>query len=82
MNDVKEIDFKHYIDESMDESINCSKFASKRSAKKYKTRIESMGYTCPMDQATFEAMKTKYTKFAKWILNDEGIEDVSYFNEF
>jgi len=79
---VKEIDFRHYIDESMDESINCSKLATKRSANKYKSRIEAMGYACPMDQATFEAMKTKYAKFAKWILNDEGIEDVSYFNEF
>ncbi len=79
---VKRIDFSHYIDESMDESINCSKFARKNSAKKFISRVEEMGYSCPMDQSVLDDMKLKYGELSKWIINDEGVEDVSYFNEF
>ena len=79
---VKKIDFRHYIDESMDESINCSKFARKKSAKKFLKRVEALGYSCPMDPDKLEMMKEKYGEFSKWIINDEGVEDVSYFNEF
>ena len=79
---VKEIDFRHYIDESMDESINCSKFATKKTMRKFMSRVEALGYTCPMSADTLEEMRQKYGQFSHWIINEEGPDDVSYFGEF
>ncbi len=79
---VKDIDFRTYMDESMDESINCPKFASKKTMKKYLSRVEGMGYTCPMSQQTLTDMMTKYGDFSHWILNEEGPGKINYFGEF
>ncbi len=88
------IDFKNYIDASMDESINCSKFASKKGLKKFKASIKSVdaNYTCPMSDKALNSMYSKYDvvtpkdkkgrKISHWILNKEGNGKVSYFNEF
>lgn len=78
------VDLRNYIDASMDESINCSKFASKAGTKKFKAAISKLGLGCPVDPAKFSEMKEKYKAFniQHFILNDDGIEDVSYFNEF
>ncbi len=87
----KEIDFSDYIDESMDESINCSKFASRSGLKKYKAAIKSIdsSYKCPMSNDKVRAMELKYkTRLNKqrsisdWIINTNGIGKVKYFREF
>ena len=94
----KEIDFRSYIDKSMDESINCSKFARKTAVKKFKSRIKELAkddevlLSCPISVSDFEDMQAKYNilipgdryerTLGHYILNDDGIEDVSYFNEF
>lgn len=92
VNKENPIDFKNYVDHSMDESINCSKLATKSAAKKYKKAIDDRGFKCPMSNESLEKIKAKYDVVIKtdrkkrsishWIINDEGIEDVSYFNEF
>ena len=79
---VKEIDFKHYVDESMDESINCSKFATKRTMRKFVSRVEALGYSCPMSVDKLEEMRQKYGKISHWIINEDGPDDVSYYSEF
>ena len=93
VNKNKSIDFKKYIDSSMDESINCSKLATKSGAKRYKNSIEKRGYSCPMSKESLQNIVKKYDiviesdrkkrPISHWILNKKGkIEDVSYFNEF
>lgn len=88
------IDFRNYVDASMDESINCSKFATKKGLKKFKAGIKAVNqnYTCPMSQDVLNNMYAKYDvvspkdkkerKISHWILNKEGNGKVSYFNEF
>jgi hypothetical protein len=93
VNEEIAIDFKNYVDSSMDESINCSKFATKSGAKRYKRSVEKRGYSCPMSKDSLNEMIRKYDvvidsdrkkrPISHWILNKSGkIEDVSYFNEF
>lgn len=84
VNSEKPIDFKNYVDASMDESINCSKFASKSGERKFKAAITEMGMSCPMDQSKLNAIREKYKalNIQHFIINDEGTDTVSYFNEF
>lgn len=89
---VKDIDFTHYFDASHDEAINCSKFPTKKTAKKYAKVVQQLGSEkthyvgiagCPIDPNSLEAMKQKYGKFAKYILNlSDSDRELSYFNEF
>lgn len=82
------IDMRSYIDVTMDESINCSKMATKRGARKLKAAIKELQLngieTCLDSMTQLEAMVPKYSNknIYKYILNFDGIEDVSYFNEF
>lgn len=88
---VKEVDFTHYIDDSMDEAINCSKFPTKKTAEKYRENVarvikaenlssETLG--CPLDQNKFTDIKSKYHTMKKWIINQSDDRTVSYFNEY
>ncbi len=79
---VKEIDFRSYMDESMDEGINCAKFPSHKTAMKYKRQVEKLGMTCPMDLSSSEKMIQKYGPFSKWIINSKGFEEIDYNGEF
>jgi hypothetical protein len=85
------IDFSHYIDDSMDESLNCSKFANRNGVKKFTRAMKKLNseYTCPMSKEKLEAMKDKYdiqiskkTSISDWIINMNGNEELSLFNEF
>lgn len=85
---VKQIDFSMYLDDSMDESINCSKFPTQKTARKFLRAVKESGdkagedYTCPMSQTRLSKMNTKYGKYAKWIINTSKKSKLSYFNEF
>lgn len=90
-NEKNPIDFRNYIDSSMDESINCSKFAARSGVKKFKKAVAKRGFTdsnnqaaCPVEPHKLEEMKGKYKahNIGHFILNDDGLETVSYFNEF
>lgn len=78
----KDLDFRNYIDDSMDESINCSKFPSGRTAEKFKERLRLMGTSCPVDQQRLDDIILKYKYMAKWIINPDGTGEVKYFREF
>jgi hypothetical protein len=88
---VKEIDFTHYFDSSMDEAINCSKFPTKKTAKKYADNVAKVmkGNTlydsenCPIDHQKLNQMEEKYGEFSKWIINsDKSDRTISYFGEY
>jgi hypothetical protein len=79
---TEKIDFRKYFDDSMDESINCSKFPSQNTADKVKKAVAELGLKCPVDQSRYDGLKNKYKELSNWILNDEGLAKVKYFNEF
>jgi hypothetical protein len=79
---AKEIDFRNYIDSSLNESINCSKYPSGNTLKKLKNRLKIMGVTCPMNQQKLDDVHVKYRQMAKWIINMDGPGEVKYFREF
>ncbi|MBH47743.1 MAG: hypothetical protein CME71_06195 [Halobacteriovorax sp.] len=61
------IDFRNYMDDSMDEAINCSKFATKKGAKQFRQSIARLSksdkrYTdmCLGSNTTLEKVATKY----------------------
>lgn len=79
------IDFSDYVDASFDESINCSKFATKSGAKKFQKAINERGFSgCPVDSSKLNEMMIKYRphNIGHFIINDEGSGTVSYTNEF
>lgn len=57
------IDFSHYIDASMDESVNCSQFPFKKTANKFINAVRNSGYKgviCSQTSAEMVALKEKY----------------------
>lgn len=56
------LDFRNYIDASMDEGINCSEYSSKNITTKIdQLFIDSEGQlSCPMEAVKLEEMKSKY----------------------
>lgn len=79
---AKEIDFRNYLDDSMNESINCSKYPSGNTLKKLNHRLKVLGVTCPMDQQRLDDVIVKYGRMSKWIINPDGPGEVKYFREF
>lgn len=85
------LDFRNYIDSSMDESINCSKFATRNGEKKFRRALIRLNFvsvegqpTCPVEPEKLKDLEGKYSPLgiAHFIINDEGLGQVSYFNEF
>jgi hypothetical protein len=72
---ARSIDFTEYIDPSMDESINCSKFANRGGLKKFKATMKSFNenYTCPMDVSLLQTMIRKYDVVIKDDKNESSI---------
>lgn len=89
---VKDIDFSVYFDHSSDESINCSKFATRKGLKKYQDYLTNLETTCPRRPEILEDLLKKYDvatpgdkkarPLSHWILNLEGNGKVNYVNEF
>lgn len=92
---VREIDLTDYFDESFDESINCSKFATSRGFEKYTHSVEEISEKreearhCLAKSENNSWLTQKYNvplengePIAHWIINEDGHEQVSYFNEF
>lgn len=89
------IDFRNYIDASMDESINCRKLASGDGLKRSRQAMVERGFgadSCPADRNLLNLMYSKYditikadTKqrpISHWIINQNGLGTVNYFKEF
>lgn len=89
------VDFRHYIDPSMDESINCRKFASRGGYEKSIRAMRSRGLSpaaCPLKRELTREMYRKYNltlendaqkrPISHWIINLDGHGVVDYRNEF
>ena len=67
-NPQKKIDLRDYIDDSMDEAINCSAFANKKGVQVFKRSLKELGFIndeqrdnpCPLEPEKFQALKEKY----------------------
>ncbi|MBI4655332.1 MAG: hypothetical protein HY746_01160 [Elusimicrobia bacterium] len=98
-NPERPLDFRNYIDPAMQESVNCSKFATHSGARKFKEHLATLqeqnpdrAFTCPVSVELLEQTARKYEvvmpddrrgrRIDHWIINREGNEKVSYFNEF
>ncbi len=75
-NDERPIDFRTYVDPTMQESMNCSKFATEGSLRKFQAalaerqlRDKSRSFACPLDPALLGRAAKKY---------EVTIEDDSY----
>ncbi|MCK5073509.1 MAG: hypothetical protein KAQ98_08800 [Bacteriovoracaceae bacterium] len=83
----KSIDWRNYFDNSMDESINCSKFRNKRQLRKVKNRLDILGQefgrelNCPLDQNLFDQMMDKYGEYVFWLLNPDGLAVIDQEND-
>jgi hypothetical protein len=91
VNKENPIDFRNYVDASMDESINCSKIAGTKGLRKLKAAIKRRGFVttddqaaCPIDPSALKEMKHKYRSrnIDHFIINEEGLGKVSYLREF
>ncbi len=79
---AKDLDLKNYIDDSFNETINCSKFPTEKTLNKFKNRLALMGVSCPVDQKRLDNVYLKYRHMAKWIINLDGPGELKYFSEF
>ena len=66
-----EIDINHFIDQTWDESINCSTFATKSAVQSIKDRMQELEIECR--NAEVEKYKTKYGVYSDFLLNLNGI---------
>lgn len=85
INPESPIDFSHYVDESMNESINCSKFARQKAAHKIAYNIKELqkithAKYCQENIEILETLKAKYKimNINKYILNFDGIRKFSF----
>lgn len=79
---IKELDFRNYMDASMDESINCSKFPTEKTLSRFKHQLQKRALTCPVDQDALAKMQLKYGAFSRWIINPKGNMKLDYTGEF
>ncbi len=69
---IKEVDLGLYVDDSMDETINCSAYPTKRTTQKVEKKLAQMGMACPADPALFKKLEKKYGPYASMVLNGNG----------
>jgi hypothetical protein len=75
---VKKMDWSRYLDHSMDEAINCSRFKTWSMVKKIKKRLkehytpEKRVVSCPIDKNKLEKVIKKYGRFSPYFINREG----------
>lgn len=81
----KEVDWGHYVDESFDEAINCSRFRKGVMVKSVRERVREVSYkegelnTCPLAPKKLKDMLKKYSRFSPYILNEKGHEEIPKF---
>lgn len=79
---VKEIDFRDYMDSAMDESINCSKFPTQHTADRFTREVHKLGMACPIDPHKLDELVAKYGALSKWVINKDGTGVIKYFGEY
>ncbi|MEA3307639.1 MAG: hypothetical protein U9Q34_07625, partial [Elusimicrobiota bacterium] len=95
-NPEKPIDLSAYIDKSVQENYNCSKFATKSGLSKFNTQLRVFAFesenpsefTCPVSRHDLDEAAAKYeipvggSTIDHWIINRDGSQVVSYTSEF
>ncbi len=72
---VEEIDFRNYVDQTFNESKNCSLLASEKAIKKIKDNVSvEFGNFCRFSIEEKEYIQNKYSKFEKYLINKSGLE--------
>lgn len=75
---IKDLDFRPFIDDSMDEGLNCSKFLSSKQARRVIGRIkdlerDGLSYACPIKPENSTILTEKYGyKLTPFLFNFEG----------
>lgn len=77
---AKSITLATYVDDAMDESINCSRFRTPKMVIDVKNRLkdyqardqQNRSYSCPMFPEKLEAMTKKYSPWLEWMINTDG----------
>ncbi|MFA6237828.1 MAG: hypothetical protein WC635_10910 [Bacteriovorax sp.] len=78
----KDIDFTNYIDNAFDEGINCSKFTNPKALAKFTSRINGMGFSCPIRPEAIAPLLNKYGPLSKWLINQAGNGVLKLTGEF
>lgn len=66
--------FADFIDDAMDEAINCNEYSSRKVATKVKRRIDELGMKCPMEEDKCAQIGLKYQKFGKYLLYGKCVD--------
>lgn len=75
---VKNIDFRFYFDDGVDEAINCVRLATKKAAAKVRRRVSSLypdlkrEYVCPLEPSKLQPLMKKYGELAPRLINQSG----------
>ena len=71
---VKTMDLSDFIDDTLDEAVNCNKFRDTDTKNKVERHIHELNptYQCPIHSAVFKNLQRKYGPYAPWILNSDG----------
>jgi hypothetical protein len=77
-----DIDLRNYVDDSMDEGVNCSKFSRKIGLKKFQERTKGSNRCGADSKTSLEGFEAKYKNFSSWIINENGNETVNYNGEY
>ena len=79
------ITFEHYLDDGVDETLNCIQTATEngargilRSIRELQEKDPQNQYACPMGVERIEGLKAKYGVYAPWLFNFEGIKPFEY----
>ena len=67
------VDISTYVDESFDESVNCSAISSRSGVRKVRAALDELGMSCPVSSEHTLSLRNKYGWFADFVLNFEGI---------
>ncbi|KAF0125812.1 MAG: hypothetical protein FD189_1172 [Elusimicrobia bacterium] len=96
LNPEKPMDLSVYLDRTVQENYNCSKFATESGLAKFTSRLGEYGlragdpaaFSCPVSRAALERDAAKYevpigkTTIGHWTINRDGSATVSYTDEF
>lgn len=68
---VEVLSFSDFIDDGMDEGINCNDYTSRLMKKSINKHLEKIGMECPVERDRCEALGDKYSKYAKYLLHKD-----------
>ncbi|MFG1492525.1 hypothetical protein ABMA75_03085 [Halobacteriovorax sp. ZH4_bin.1] len=68
---VAEIDMAEFVDDGMDEGINCNSYTSNFMRKNIKKAMDKIPMSCPVEVDQCEALGEKYSHLSKYLLYSE-----------